>query len=511
LVDHVISVFTIWSMKKLEQLQFENSYSKLPDIFYSRHATTPLKNQHLISFNAAAAELIELGSDEFMRKDFVDVVSGKKNLQGFDPLAMCYSGHQFGHYVPRLGDGRAILLGEVKTDSGNKWDLQVKGGGPTLYSRGSDGRAVLRSTIREYLCSEAMHGLGIPTTRALCIIGSDDEVYRENIEPGAMLLRMSPTHVRFGSFEYFYYTQRFDELKQLADHVIEHHHADFKNITEPYLALLNHGIKSTAELIARWQAVGFAHGVMNTDNMSILGLTMDYGPYGFLDQYKRDFICNHSDHHGRYAFNKQPDIGLFNVSCLAQALLPLLDENADRAVEKAQHELEKYQQYYVESYAGLMRAKLGLYEIKKEDQALCAELLDIMHDNHVDYTLLFRQLSQIQNDDQKKAGQVNNIRDLFLNREACDQWMRKYKQRLALENVKDVERSNLMKQVNPKYILRNYMAEVAIKKATEEQNYSEIDVLLKLLQKPFDEHEDLEHYAGHPPEWAQKISVSCSS
>ena len=352
-------------MKKLEQLQFENSYSKLPDIFYSRHATTPLKNQHLISFNAAAAELIELGSDEFRRKDFVDVVSGKKNLQGFDPLAMCYSGHQFGHYVPRLGDGRAILLGEVKTDSGDKWDLQVKGGGPTLYSRGSDGRAVLRSTIREYLCSEAMHGLGIPTTRALCIIGSDDEVYRENIEPGAMLLRMSPTHVRFGSFEYFYYTQRFDELKQLADHVIEHHHADFKNITEPYLALLNHSIKSTAELIARWQAVGFAHGVMNTDNMSILGLTMDYGPYGFLDQYKRDFICNHSDHHGRYAFNKQPDIGLFNVSCLAQALLPLLDENADRAVEKAQHELEKYQQYYVESYAGLMRAKLGLYETKK--------------------------------------------------------------------------------------------------------------------------------------------------
>lgn len=493
-------------MKKLEELKFENCYSKLPELFYSRHTTSPLSNPHLISFNASAAELIELDPEEAQRKDFSQIISGEQHLHGYDPLAMCYSGHQFGHYVSRLGDGRAILLAEVKTDSGDKWDLQVKGGGPTLYSRGSDGRAVLRSTIREYLCSEAMHGLGIATTRALCIIGSDHEVYREQIETGAILLRMAPSHIRFGSFEYMYYNQHFDELKQLADHVIEQHYAEFKDLAEPYLALLTQVIRSTAELIAKWQSVGFAHGVMNTDNMSILGLTLDYGPYGFLDQYNRDFICNHSDHQGRYAFDKQPEIGLFNVSCLAQALLPLLDDDSGSAVKKAQHELEKYQQYYVDSYSSLMRKKLGLYDETKDDKDLCSELLDIMHNNQVDYTILFRQLSQAPGEEYE-----NKLRDLFINREACDLWMQKYKQRISTENIDAIERSSLMKQVNPKYILRNYMVETAIRKASDNQDYSEIDILLNLLQKPFEEHDDLEHYAGHPPEWAQQISVSCSS
>ena len=493
-------------MKKLEELQFENSYSLLPDIFYSRHQTAPLNNQHLISFNPAAARLIGIDPEESKREDFSDIFSGVKQLEGFDPLAMCYAGHQFGHYVPRLGDGRAILLGQVKTDAGDKWDLQVKGGGPTLYSRGSDGRAVLRSTIREYLCSEAMHGLGIASTRALCMIGSDHEVYREQIETGAMLLRMAPSHVRFGSFEYMYYNQRFDELKLLADYVIEHHHPDLKNQDEAYLELLNRVIKLTAELIAQWQSVGFAHGVMNTDNMSILGLTLDYGPYGFLDQYNRDFICNHSDHHGRYAFNKQPDIGLFNLSCLAQALLPLLDKNPDQGVAKAKAALEKYQQYYIESYTALMRTKLGLFTARDEDQNLFDELLDIMHNDHVDYTLLFRRLSQTSDNNYE-----NNIRDLFIHREACDAWLKKYRQRLDKENIDTTERSRHMKQINPKYILRNYMVEIAIRKAQDEQDYSEIDLLLKLLQQPFDEHDDLTHYAGHPPDWAQQISVSCSS
>jgi len=392
-VEETYGMFTIECMKKLEELQFKNSYSQLPESFYSRHQTSPLSNQQLISFNISAAALIGLDPEEINRQDFVDIITGKNLLDGCDPVAMCYSGHQFGHYVPRLGDGRAILLGEVKNDSGDKWDVQLKGGGQTLYSRGGDGRAVLRSTIREYLCSEAMHGLGIPTTRALCIIGSDHEVYREQIETGAMLLRMSPSHVRFGSFEYFYHTQKFRELKLLADYVIDHDFPDFKNNTEPYLALLKSVIKSTAELIAQWQAAGFAHGVMNTDNMSILGLTMDYGPYGFLDQYNPDYICNHSDHQGRYAFSKQPDTGLFNVSCLAQAFLPLLDENTDCAVEKAKSALEEYQQHYIQSYAALMRAKLGLYNAEKEDRLLCSELLELMHENHVDYTLLFRHLS----------------------------------------------------------------------------------------------------------------------
>ena len=352
-------------MKTLEQLQFDNTYVNLPDEFYDRLVTTPLANQHLISFNSQAANLIELHPEQASRTDFVDIITGKTQLSGYQLLAMCYSGHQFGHYVPRLGDGRAILLGQVKTDSGERWDLQLKGAGPTLYSRGSDGRAVLRSTIREYLCSEAMHGLGIPTTRALCMIGSDTEVYREQIEPGAMLLRMAPSHVRFGSFEYFYYSQQYDKLKLLADHVIEQHYAELTGTANPYLELLKQTIKTTAELIAKWQAVGFAHGVMNTDNMSIHGLTLDYGPYGFLDTYQPDFICNHSDHQGRYAFNRQPDIGAFNLSCLAQALLPLLHDKPEAAVEIAMAELNEYKYFYVNHYAELMRGKLGLFEQKK--------------------------------------------------------------------------------------------------------------------------------------------------
>ena len=347
-----------------------------------------------------------------------------------------------------------------------------------------------------------MHGLGIPTTRALCLIGSASEVYREQIEPGAMLLRMAPSHVRFGSFEYFYYTQQYDRLKQLADHVIEQHYAEFKDEANPYLALLKQAIKTTAELIARWQSVGFAHGVMNTDNMSIHGLTLDYGPYGFLDTYQPDFICNHSDHQGRYAFNKQPDIGAFNLSCLAQALLPLLHDNPDTAAEMAMAELNEYKHFYVNQYAELMRNKLGLLDQQKHDQALCDHLLRIMHKNNVDYTILFRTLS---------AEDSSFARDLFIDRTAFDNWYFDYQQRLISENSDDQRRSKHMKQANPKYILRNYMAEVAIDKATRNQDYSEINKLLSLLQKPFDEQSDNECYAGHPPDWADQIAVSCSS
>ncbi|MBI3188053.1 MAG: YdiU family protein [Gammaproteobacteria bacterium] len=489
-------------MKTLEQLQFNNTFSRLPTGFYSRLQTTPLAQQFLISFNPAAAELIELHASEAQRADFVDVISGKKLLPGCDPIAACYAGHQFGHYVPRLGDGRAILLGEVETASGQHWDLQLKGAGVTPYSRSGDGRAVLRSTIREYLCSEAMHGLGIPTTRALCIIGSQEEVYRESIEPGAMLLRMAPSHVRFGNFEYYFYTQQFEHLKTLADYVISHFYPQLAEEKNPYQALLQQVIKRTAELIARWQSVGFAHGVMNSDNMSVLGLTLDYGPYGFLDHYDPDYICNHSDHHGRYAFNKQPETGLFNVSCFAQAILPLLDEDTDAGVALARSALNEYEAIFVQHYAFLMRAKLGLQTAQKDDQKLCNDLLAIMQKNQADYTLVFRSLSQ---------QDASLSRDLFMDRSAFDDWYQQYRARLLQENSQDSSRSAAMKQVNPKYILRNYMAEMAIRLAEDRQDYSEIDRQLGLLQSPFEEHNALERYAGYPPEWAQRIAVSCSS
>src|SRR5579885_2905453 len=340
-------------LRRLEELQFDNAYARLPDAFHRRLAPTPFTApSYLVSFNAEAAALLDLDPKEAERPDFIDYFTGRRRLPGSDPVAMVYAGHQFGVYVSQLGDGRAILLGEVRNQDGASWDLHLKGAGLTPFSRDGDGRAVLRSTIREYLCGEAMHGLGIPTTRALCIIGSEEKVWRESIETGAMLVRLSPTHVRFGSFEVFYYRRQFEHLARLAEYVIGEHFPHLAGRSNRYAELFADVVAWTARLIARWQAVGFAHGVMNTDNMSILGLTLDYGPFGFMDEYDPGFICNHSDHHGRYAFDRQPSIGLWNLSCLAQALLPLAPKEALKAA------LESYEPTLNRLYLDLMRAKL---------------------------------------------------------------------------------------------------------------------------------------------------------
>jgi uncharacterized protein YdiU (UPF0061 family) len=339
-----------------ETLPWTNSFAGLSEAFYSRVKPTPFASTpKLIHFNKSAAELVGLTTSTPEDETLINMLSGRSLPTGTDPLAMLYAGHQFGHFVPQLGDGRAIMLGEVTHEHHGKWELQLKGSGLTPYSRDGDGRAVLRSTIREYLCSEAMHGLGIPTTRALAMIGTDDEVYREKIEPGAILTRMAPSHVRFGSFEVFFYRNQFEQIHQLADYVIEHHYPELKDQAHPYLALLENVMQRTARLIAQWQSVGFAHGVMNSDNMSILGLTLDYGPFGFMETYQPGYICNHSDHTGRYAFDQQPEIGLFNLSCLAQAMLPLFmekgDDNADQAVAMAKGVLGQYQSIYTKEYA----------------------------------------------------------------------------------------------------------------------------------------------------------------
>jgi len=495
-------------MKKIEQLQFNNTYASLPDGFYSAVKPTPLNKPHIISINPAVAELLELDASALGLPESLAFLSGEALLENMQPLAQCYAGHQFGSFVPRLGDGRAILLGEVQTENQGKWDLQIKGGGQTPYSRDGDGRAVLRSTIREYLCSEAMHGLGIATTRALCMLGSEEEVYREQIEKGALLLRTAPSHVRFGTFEYFYYSNRHDDIKTLLDHVIEHQYPEFKDSDNPGLSLLQEVIKRTAEMIAQWQSVGFAHGVMNTDNMSVLGLTMDYGPFGFLDAYDPAYVCNHSDHQGRYAFDQQPNIGLFNLSCFAQALLPALGTDIEAMVTEAKTALEQYQPQYIAHYAALMRAKLGLETQQPDDQALLQGLLGLMAEDKVDYTLLFRGLCEFST---SNPDANHPIRDLFIQRDAFADWALQYERRLKLEHSNDQQRATSMRNTNPKYVLRNYMAEIAIKKAETEQDYSEIDQLLALLQDPFAEHEALSHYAGFPPDWAQQISVSCSS
>lgn len=495
-------------MKKIEQLDFNNTYSRLPSAFFSSVAPTPLKKPVMASVNPVVASLLGLDDDHLKTPESLQILSGQRLAGGMQPLAQCYAGHQFGHLVPRLGDGRAILLGEIETRQQGKWDLQLKGSGLTPYSRDGDGRAVLRSTIREYLCSSAMHGLGIPSTLALCMIDSDEEVYREQIERGALLLRTAPSHIRFGTFEYFYYSQQHDHIEVLLSYLAEHYYPELQTVENPALQLLTTVIDRTASLIAHWQSVGFAHGVMNTDNMSILGLTLDYGPYGFLDAYDPGFICNHSDYHGRYAFNQQPETGLFNLGCLAQALLPAMPGPVETAVNAAKQALENYGARYAHHYARLMRAKLGLKTQHADDQALLDELLNLLANDHVDYSLFFRQLCYFSVDE---LGNHSQLVDLFIQPEPIIAWLERYRQRLRNEHSVDEVRRHAMLKTNPKYILRNYMAEMAIRKAEDERDYSAIDMFLNLLQSPFDEHPESENYAAPPPDWARQISVSCSS
>ena len=497
----------ISAMNPWHQLQFENRYFDLPEVFYSPSSVLSLAGGHLINFNEDVARLLGLGHTEEHQHAVAESLASGQVISDTQPIAMCYSGHQFGYYVERLGDGRAVLLGQVRNPKGELWDLHLKGSGPTLYSRGGDGRAVLRSSIREYLCSEAMHGLGIPTTRALCLVGSEEGVHREQIESAAMVVRVAQSHVRFGTFEYLYHNEMYENLKVLADYVIAHHFPEIELNDQRYAALLYEVAKRTAELIAKWQGVGFCHGVMNSDNMSILGLTLDYGPFGFMDTFEAKHICNHSDHYGRYAYDQQPDIGLFNMSCLAQAMLPLLAETKEHAIEMAKASFDVYREAFSYHYGEVIRHKLGLLELQENDRGLWKELLALM-EKQVDFTAFFRALSSFELND----AQTNSpLRDMFIDREAFDHWATKYSVRLQAENRAYHERKLAMNAVNPKYILRNYLAEQAIRKAEDEGDYGEIESLLRLLQAPFDEQPEWAHYADLPPDWATQLSVSCSS
>ncbi len=487
-------------MHTFETLPFSNSFAALPPIFYSAVIPTALVHPHLVSFNADAATLIGLDPAQAQRPETPAYLSGTAHIYGAQPIAALYAGHQFGYFVPQLGDGRAILLGEVQTPHGG-WELQLKGAGLTPYSRNGDGRAVLRSSIREYLCSEAMHGLGIPTTRALSIVGSADEVYREQIETAAVVMRMAPSFVRFGSFEVFFSRGQPEAIRILADYVIARHFPELVDTPDKYPRFLHAVVLATARLMAQWQAVGFAHGVMNTDNMSILGLTLDYGPFGFLDAYDPGYICNHSDQGGRYAFDQQPDIGAWNLTRLAQALTPLME------VDAAKEALSIYPAAFATHYIDLMSAKLGI-AAGKDGVPLITGVLDILHSNHVDYTMFWRALC----DFDSSPGAANAaLRDLFPDRAGFDAWATDYRARLQTENIPNTTRRNAMYRTNPKYILRNHLAEVAIRRACDDHDFSEVDRLLDLLRRPFDEQPENVIYASAPPDWASQISVSCSS
>ena len=486
-------------MKSLYQLDFDNTYSRLPETFYSSLAATPLTNPRFVAYSQSAGSLLDLEYSDELGSALTQICSGNVELPGSKPIATVYSGHQFGSYVPQLGDGRSLLLGEVRNSQGEKWDLHLKGGGQTPYSRFGDGRAVLRSCIREYLASEALYHLGIPTTRALCVVSSDTPVRREETESGSTLLRLAKSHVRFGHFEYFFYTQRYDDLKTLADYTIEHSFPQLKGEDDGYIQLFEQVVFSTAQLIAQWQAAGFAHGVMNTDNMSIIGDTIDYGPYGFMDDLNWHYICNHSDYEGRYAFSQQPEIGYWNCGRLAQALAPLIDDTA-----LLQQVLDRYPQIYPRTYKQLMGQKLGLVSEEEEDESLLQSLLQLMHEGRCDYTLFFRTLCDF------KMGDSGAELQGLINQPALADWLEKYSERLKRNCLADEVRCSQMKQVNPKFILRNYLAQQAIEKA-EQGDYSEIEKLMEVLSSPYAEHPEYEDYAKAAPDWGKKLEVSCSS
>ncbi len=482
-------------MSKIK-LSFKESYSKLPSEFFTKVQPEGFAlNPNIISSSKESGSLIGLTDDDFQNPDFANYFSGNKLLEGSDPIAKVYSGHQFGVWAGQLGDGRALLLGQVLNSEDELWDVELKGAGKTPYSRFGDGRAVLRSCIREFLCSEHMHALGIPTSRALSIIGTNETVTREKKEPGAILTRLAKSHIRFGHFEHFHYRKEYENVKILADYCIENYHTDIKK--EDYNSWFFEIVKSTAELIAKWQAIGFCHGVLNTDNMSIIGITLDYGPFGFLDNFDPYYICNHSDHSGRYSYDQQPGIGLWNLNALLNALSSIID------IQEARNVLAQYESIFVESYYKEMYKKLALDETDLSEDKMKEHIdsfLSILIENNLDYTSSLRALSYTQTNSEELLIKLGST-------EASHIWIENYK--LYTKDIPNLE--NIINTRNPKYILRNWVAESIIRAVEDNKNLTFMEELQKVLVAPFDEHSQFTEYSELAPDKYKDISVSCSS
>lgn len=486
-------------MKSLADLTFDNRFARLGDAFSTHVLPEPIAEPRVVVASPAAMALLDLDPTEAQSEVFTQLFSGHTLWSEAEPRAMVYSGHQFGSYNPRLGDGRGLLLGEVLNDAGEHWDLHLKGAGQTPYSRMGDGRAVLRSSIREFLASEHLHALGIPTSRALCVTGSDTPVWREKQESAAMVLRLAQSHVRFGHFEYFYYTQQHEQLKVLGEHVLSCHFPTCLQQDVPYAAFFREVVERNAELIAHWQAYGFCHGVMNSDNMSILGITFDYGPFAFLDDFDANFICNHSDDAGRYSFSNQVPIAHWNLAALGQALTPFVE------VERLRDILALFLPLYQAHYLDLMRRRLGLQVAADGDEELVQQLLTLMQGSAVDYTRFFRELG-----DSTPESALSRLREDFVDLTGFDIWATTYRQRTETEGGSQAERKARMHRANPRYVLRNYLAQNAID-AAERGDYAPVRELHAVLSRPFDEQAGFERYAERPPEWGKHLEISCSS
>ena len=486
----------------LNKLHLQHRYADLGPVFGTPTPPTPLEKPHTIHVNRPVMELLGLDPTDAQHPDWALFTSGAKLFPGSVPFAMKYTGHQFGSYNPELGDGRALLLGAID-HQGQHWDLHLKGAGQTPYSRFGDGRAVLRSTIREYLAGEALTALGIRSTRALSIVGSSEPVAREKMETGAALIRVAQSHIRFGHFEYLFYTRQLEAQHKLVEFVCAQFLPEIagESIQTQAEALLRFTVTRSAELVAGWQSVGFAHGVLNTDNMSIIGDSFDFGPYGFLDDYEPGFICNHSDHTGRYAFDAQPGVVLWNLNALAHAFSSLLDTDTLKDC------LNQYQPLLIDFYAARMRRKLGLAIEDEGDQQLCADLLQILETGHVDYPLFFRSLSRYIGE--RPAAALEALVSPAQH-ESLASWLSRYDQRLHKEIRSAEARSREMLNTNPKFVLRNYLAQQVIE-AAEAGDYQPLHTFFELLQSPFDEHPQHERWAAAPPESGKHLPISCSS
>jgi uncharacterized protein YdiU (UPF0061 family) len=470
---------------------FQNTYAALPANFFARVAPTPVASPRLIKLNRPLAVQLGLDPDMLETPEGAEILAGKTLPAGADPIAMAYAGHQFGHFVPQLGDGRAILLGEVIDKDGVRRDIQLKGSGPTPFSRRGDGRAALGPVLREYIVSEAMFALGIPTTRSLAAVTSGENVVRETMLPGAVLTRVASSHIRVGTFQYFAARQDTDALRRLADHVIARHYPDIAGADLPYHALLSGVVARQAELVARWLHIGFIHGVMNTDNTSISGETIDYGPCAFMDHYDPAQVFSSIDEQGRYAYANQPRIALWNLTRLAECLLPLMSDDQEKAIAEAQDILGAFPEKFAAAYQAGLRSKIGLFTTRDGDEALVQDLLDAMAQGKADFTLTFRRLCDA------AAGEASEVRALFTELAAFDEWTARWRTRLTEEPQSPAERQAAMRAVNPAFIPRNHRIEAVIVAATNDDT-APFEELLNVLANPYEDQPEFAAYADPP-------------
>ena len=485
--------------------RLESSYADLPDHFYALTDPSPVAAPLLVKLNVALAHELGFDEEELAGEDGLAMLAGNRFPQGTRPLAQAYAGHQFGNFVPQLGDGRALLIGEVVDANGLRRDLHLKGSGPTRFSRNGDGRAALGPMLREYIVSEAMHALRIPTTRTLAVVTTGEPVFRETRLPGAIMTRVASSHIRVGTFQYFAARGDEEALRTLTDYAISRHYPHISGNSNPGLALLDAVVGAQAELVAKWMLVGFIHGVMNTDNVTISGETIDYGPCAFMDSYHPSTVFSSIDERGRYAYVNQPRIAVWNLARLAEALLPIMGEGDD-VLEQAKAVIGSFQKRYEDAFHAGVRRKLGLLADRDNDLALAADLLELMAKNGADFTLTFRDLAREIGGRPEKGG----ARDRFIDPTAFDGWAVRWRERLALEPENDGARAAAMRAVNPKYIPRNHRIEAAIVAATG-GDFSPFEELVSVLANPYDEQPEMERYAQPPADEERVLATFCGT